>query len=370
MDKWLLKIYLAMAVFISILVFISSSFLFWGKSGSNNFEKKNSLIANQSKILPIDLPKTTGEALARKSLKMVFLGDMMLDRDAGLKIKQKGLAYIFEKTKDSELFYNNDIISCNLEGAVTNGAQHYPPDISYDFAFSPEIIGQLKNYGFNFFNLANNHIMDQGQRGLNETKQNLEMLGLNYSGCPDGQIAECSGKIIQVKNWQIGLVGFSMVYAKLDQEMLQKTIKDLADKTDLVIVNMHWGSEYQHRFNQAQQEIAHKLIDLGADVVVGHHPHVVQGIEIYKDKPIFYSLGNFIFDQYFSQDTQQGLAVLVDINADQRHFSLIPLTSKRGQVELMADNGRLGFFSKLISWSELDFDQSQQIKSGEIILAQ
>jgi poly-gamma-glutamate synthesis protein (capsule biosynthesis protein) len=373
-TRWLNLSYLTVIFSVVALQLATVGFLVWEKHGNGVYGIKvqtpESYSANQSDAVIQNLSDTGSKQEEKKSLSLLFFGDLMLDRDIASKIKQEGLAYLFAKIKESDLFQKRDLIACNLEGAVTNGAQHYPPDNSYDFAFLLEIIGQLKNYGFNFFNLANNHIMDQGQRGLNETKQNLDILGFDYSGCPDGQIAECSGKIIQVKNWQIGLVGFSMVYAKLDQETLQKTIKDLADKTDLVIVNMHWGSEYQHRFNQAQQEIAHKLIDLGADVVVGHHPHVVQGIEIYKDKPIFYSLGNFIFDQYFSQDTQQGLAVLVDINADQRHFSLIPLTSKRGQVELMADKGRLGFFSKLISWSELDFDQSQQIKSGEIILAQ
>jgi poly-gamma-glutamate synthesis protein (capsule biosynthesis protein) len=371
-TRWLILSYLTVIFSVVVSILAAAGFLVWEKYNNVGYEIKvqppESFSANQSDLVIQNLSDTSTKQEVKKSLSLLFFGDLMLDRDIALKIKQEGLAYLFVKIKESDLFQNKDLMVCNLEGAVTNDAQHYPPDNSYDFTFSPEIIGQLKNYGFNFFNLASNHIMDQGQRGLNETKQNLDMLGFDYSGCPDGQIAECSSKIIQVKNWQIGLVGFSLVYAKLDQEMLQKTIKEIADKTDLVIVNMHWGSEYQHQFNQAQQEIAHKLIDLGVDVVVGHHPHVVQGIEIYKDKPIFYSLGNFIFDQYFSPDTQQGLAILVELNTEKLHFSLIPMTSKRGQIELMADEDRSIFFTKLISWSKPNSDQNQQIELGDIIL--
>jgi len=372
-TRWLILSYLTVIFSVVVLLLAAAGFLVWEKYNNIGYEIKvqppESFSANQSDPIIQNLSDKGTKQEANKSLSLLFFGDLMLDRDIALKTKQEGLAFLFVKIQDSDLFQKRDLIACNLEGAVTNGAQHYPPDNNYDFAFSPEIVGQLKNYGFNFFNLANNHIADQGQRGLNETKQNLDLLGFDYSGCPDGQIAECSGKIIQIKNWQIGLVGFSMVYTKLDQEKLQKTIEEMADKTDLVIVNIHWGQEYQDSFNQQQQSIAHKLVDFGADIVVGHHPHVVQGIEIYKDKPIFYSLGNFIFDQYFSQDTQQGLAVLVGINADQRRFSLIPLTSRRGQVELTADKDRADFFSKLSARSELDFEQNQQIKSGQIIFA-
>lgn len=383
--RWLILSYLTVIFSVVALQLATVGFLVWEKYNNVGYEIKvqppQSLSANQSGPITQNLSDTDNKQEAKKSLSLLFFGDLMLDRDIALKIKQEGLAYLFAKIQDSDLFQKRDLIACNLEGAVTNGAQHYPPDNSYDFAFSPEIISQLKNYGFNFFNLANNHIMDQGLRGLNETKQNLDMLSLDYSGCPDGQIAECSGKIVQVnphtydigvgvKDWQIGLAGFSMVYTQLDQEQMSKIVKDLADKTDFVIVNMHWGSEYQHKFSQAQQEVAHNLIDSGADIVLGHHPHVVQGIEIYQGKPIFYSLGNFIFDQYFSPDTQQGLAVIADIGPNRRHFSLIPLTFKRGQVELMTGMDRSGFLSKLSVHSELNFDQNQQIKSGEIILTQ
>ncbi len=105
------------------------------------------------------------------------------------------------------------------------------------------------------------------------------------------------------------MAGFSQVYGLLDADKMLETVRDLASSSDYVVVNIHWGIEYQSKHGQIQQDLAHKLVDAGADAIIGHHPHVVQGSEVYKGKPIFYSLGNFIFDQYFSVETQRGLAV-------------------------------------------------------------
>ena len=109
---------------------------------------------------------------------------------------------------------------------------------------------------------------------------------------------------------------------------MEKIISVLASATDMVIVNMHWGREYEHQYNKRQQEIAQALVDRGADMIIGHHPHVVQGMEIYHNKPIFYSLGNFIFDQYFSADTQEELAVEAVIDGEGMELVLHPLKSR------------------------------------------
>ncbi|MDD5291056.1 MAG: CapA family protein [Patescibacteria group bacterium] len=302
------------------------------------------------------------------SLKILFLGDLMLDRHVGEKISQKGFSYLFENLDEKNFFSGHDLISGNLEGAVTDNGAHYKPEMSYDFSFSPEIISNLKKYNFNFFNLANNHFADQGERGIIETRNNLETQGFYYSGCPDGQTGDCSGKIIEIAGKKIGLTGFSMVYRKFDEAAAKKIIENLAGQTDMVIVNIHWGTEYEHRFNKIQQEVAHTLIDTGADIIIGHHPHVVQGLEIYKNKPIFYSLGNFIFDQYFSSDTQEELAVGVELTEEKTKFSLYPLKSKLSQPELMAEPEKEKFFSDLIAWSDLPETCKKQIKQGKLII--
>jgi len=333
---------------------------------------------------------TLPDSLAdKKSIKLLFFGDMMLDRHVKEKIEQNGIDYLFKNfypegdipkcrlqdAHSDDCFFNDyDLISCNLEGAVTNNGAHYAPVVDYDFAFAPELIDQLKNYNFNFFNLANNHFYDQGERGIIETRDNLDKLGFYYSGCQDGAIAECSSEVINIAHStspgqadiKIGIAGFSMVYSKLDMPEVEREIRQLASTTDLVVVNMHWGQEYEHQFNQVQQDVAYQLIDAGADVIIGHHPHVIQGLELYKNKPIFYSLGNFIFDQYFLEDTQQGLAVSIHITDEQREYFLFPFESKLSQVELMEDKDKKMFLEKLVEWSKVGEEVANQIKLGKI----
>jgi len=267
----------------------------------------------------------------KNPIRMLFLGDMILDRYVAQKIKEQGIDYLFSELEKQNFFDNYNLVAANLEGAVTNSGVHYPPAMGNDFAFDPQIIKELKNYNFSFFNLANNHLTDQGEQGIVETRDNLDELGFYYSGCRDGGVDECSVKIIEIKNKKVALVGLSMVYSKFDLAKAKELIKGLADRVDLLIVNIHWGEEYNTQFSLYQQEIGRGLIDAGADLIIGHHPHIVQGIEIYspsgeagKNKPIFYSLGNFVFDQYFSAETQKGLAVELLLEKSKLHFNLHP----------------------------------------------
>lgn len=312
-------------------------------------------------FLPINANRET-------EITMLFLGDLMLDRQVGAKIKAHGFDYLFTKLKGENFFAPYNIVAANLEGAVTDNGKHYEPKVAYDFAFAPALIQQLKLLGFNFFNLANNHILDQGQKGFLETKANLTALDLNYSGCSDGGTGECSASIVEIKNKKVGLAGFSMVYSEFNLQEAKKIVSELASSTDEVVINIHWGMEYEHDYNKHQENTAHELIDSGADIIIGHHPHVVQGMEIYQGKPIFYSLGNFIFDQYFSTDTEEGLAVGVEIENDKiQRVILSPFRSHESQVELMTKEEKIQFFDKFISWSpSLSTEIKEQIKKGQI----
>ena len=272
---------------------------------------------------------------ADNPINMLFFGDMMLDRFVAEKIKQNGLGYIFGRLDKDGFYDGHDLISANLEGAVTGAGAHYPPVKEFDFAFNPEVMAGLKRYNFNFFNLANNHFGDQGEQGMDETRKNLDKLGFYYAGCDNGITGDCSARIIDVKGYKIGMIGFGAVGNVLDASKSEQIIRELKDKTDLVMVNAHWGEEYSAQFNRLQQELAHGFIDAGADAVIGHHPHVAQGMEVYKNKPIFYSLGNFVFDQYFSAETQTGLAVEFIFNGQGLDYKLHPFASKNSQIRLL-----------------------------------
>ena len=351
------------------------------------------------KSLIVDSNKNFSNTLINnddKKIKIAFWGDLMIDRHVKTKIDKYGVDYLFTKIATSSQWQDaaaSDLMIANLEGAVTDSGEHYPPTMAYDFAFVPERVAELKNYGFNAFTIANNHLADQGENGIIETDKNLEKLGFFYFGCADRQTGKCSSAIKKIGNKNVGFVGASMVYGQLDETELLVAIKELASNTDLTIVEIHWGTEYKHQFDKVQQDLAHKIVDAGADVIIGHHPHVVQGMEIYEPKRattngahanikkgiIFYSLGNFIFDQYFSADTQEGLAVAITLTTnyspvtavagegsssenvplahDDRNgrgargegegeITLFPIKSKSSQAQLMSGQEKEKFLNK------------------------
>ena len=280
----------------------------------------------------------------------------MLDRNVGDRLANRNVSYLLSGLagEENKFFSGYDIISANLEGAVTDNGNHYSPVNYYDFAFSPNRINELKDYGFNYFSSANNHFSDQGQKGVEETRQNLNALNFNFSGSTDSKIDTYSRKDMVISNKKIAMIALSMVYHDFDLEAAKKMVNEAKETSDLVVINIHWGNEYQHQFSKHQQTIGHALVDSGADLIIGHHPHVTQGMEIYKDKIIFYSLGNFIFDQYFSSDTQEELAIGLDFNKTATTISIFPLKSEKSAPRLMNETEKKIFLKKFVSWSEIN----------------
>ncbi|MFA6252817.1 MAG: CapA family protein [Patescibacteria group bacterium] len=332
---------------------------------------KPAIMVNQQYKELLDDEKIN-QAPIEKSVVFLFFGDIMLDRNVGVKIAKNGVAPLLDQLAGEEkrFFMGSDIISANLEGAVTDNGQHYPPVASNDFAFSPEVVSEFKKYNFNFFNIANNHLTDQGVSGVQETRVNLKNLGINFSGCADAEVGECTGKVVEINGVKVAMLGFSMVYHSFDLEEAKKIIGEYKKQADLVVVNIHWGTEYEHEYNTTQSISAHALSDSGADIIIGHHPHVVQGLEIYNNKPIFYSLGNFIFDQYFSADTQTGLGLGLNIDVQTKKGSiyLFPLQSQGSQVSLILDNDKKKFLEQFYSWSTVPLEKKSEIVEGRISL--
>lgn len=353
-------IFLGSFFIISRYRYLADDFQQYGSEILNNHQ---SILSSQTQWrLPENAP-------ANNDLRFYFFGDLMLDRHVGERLAGQPLAYLLSGLDGDNKFWEGaDIVGANLEGAVTDEGKHYAPQNAYDFAFVPERIAELKAYGFNYFTSANNHFSDQGQIGVEETRKNLSELGFNYSGSTDAKIDEYSRKDVIVSNQKIALIGLSMVYNNFDLEAAEKLIETASLETDLVIVNIHWGTEYQHQFSEHQQNIGRALIAAGADAIIGHHPHVVQGMELYQGKPIFYSLGNFIFDQYFSEDTQEGLSIGLNIGSSTTTIFLYPLKSEKAAPRLMTAAEKTKFLDKFSSWSQVDSDLETDIKSGRLDL--
>jgi poly-gamma-glutamate synthesis protein (capsule biosynthesis protein) len=152
------------------------------------------------------------------------------------------------------------------------------------------------------------------------------------------------------------------------REAIQRLIETASKESDMQIAFVHWGTEYEPLHSAFQEDLAKILIDAGAEVVIGHHPHVVQDIALYKGKPIFYSLGNFIFDQYFSEAVQDGLMVDFTPEGGAYHFTLLPVTSRysRSQPMLMLGDERKAFLIELAAKSEPELQE--MIVEGNITL--
>ena len=133
---------------------------------------------------------------------------------------------------------------------------------------------------------------------------------------------------------KIGWVGYNGLIGKIDP--ILEDVKKIKQEADIVAVYTHWGAEYNENFTKTQQEQAHQIIDAGADVIFGSHPHVVEPMEEYKGKIIFYSLGNFVFDQLFSEKTQQELAVGAVFEKGSMEYYIFPLESKNIQINLLS----------------------------------
>lgn len=305
---------------------------------------------------------STVEAFIEGAKTILLVGDIMLDRGVEDVIEQNSIYYPFQKI--SHFLRGIDIVFGNLEGPAVNNPPEFPAN-SLKFAFNPEVIKGASWSHFNLFSLANNHAPDMGKEGLAETKKWLRKYGIAFVGDP---LSVSSNNLnFSFFRDNITFLAFNQIFPFSDKEekMIKaiKTVKSL-NPDNFLIVSMHWGEEYKLINFPAQQRLAHKIIEAGADLIIGHHPHVVQNIEKYQGKLIFYSLGNFIFDQYFFPDTQQGLAVGLEIYPDWQVCRLFPLQINLSQPILMKQNKASEFLIQLARRS--DDKLVDEIKGGII----
>ena len=258
-------------------------------------------------------------------VRIIFVGDIMIDRNVARTIAAEGPGALFAGT--SAFLADADLRVGNLEGTITSNSSiaqknNHVLRFTFDPAQAQAVLGTLR---FDAFSLANNHSLDFGEFGYDETRDQL----LNSIGAqPFGQPFNDKGKLsvkLQARGKTMCLVGYHALFNPATAAAVDE-IARLRPDCWRIIVFAHWGEEYVVRSNAAQQAAARAFIDAGADLVVGAHPHVVQEHEVYKGKAIFYSLGNFMFDQDFSWATTHGLSVRADFFEDKTDFVLTPIT--------------------------------------------
>ena len=238
-----------------------------------------------------------GLSTSRNTITLIAGGDVMLGRSVNTQSqRRRDYAWAFARIADD--FRSADLSLINLESPIVSGCR--PTDTGMVFCAPPDHIQGLLVSGVDIANLANNHIYNYGQSGVNSTLNLLTQNGISPIGFEPA--------IKEVKGIKFGFLGYSP-FLKLDRTQMVQEIGSLRSSVDQLIVTFHWGNEYQTSPTSQQKQLAHLAIDSGADIIIGHHPHWVQDKEIYQGKLIYYSLGNLIFDQMWSEKTREGLVV-------------------------------------------------------------
>ncbi len=271
-----------------------------------------------------------------QDLVLQLAGDIMLGGSALPTFRERGYESAFGPT--GALLVEGDVNFANLEGPVTTRGRPVG-DKQFTFRMEPEALDAIGRVGFNLVALANNHTLDQGMVGLLDTIAHLQQRGIAHAGAGEDLAAARAPAILTVRGLRVGLLAYSAVFppefyalddapgtAFAKKEYLEQDIPAAREKVDLLIVSFHWGEELSPTPKEYQVELAHLAVDRGADVVVGHHPHVLQGIEVYRDRPIFYSLGNFAFSSYSAQVRDGLLARIIVHEGKPAGAWLIPLS--------------------------------------------
>ncbi|MCM0646983.1 CapA family protein [Clostridium swellfunianum] len=245
----------------------------------------------QEKIKPIEERKTP----VKKEVIVSSTGDSTLGWDEKFSFNGS-LGHVFDKNnKDYSYFYKNvapifeadDITTTNLETTFTNS--NIKASKEFTFKAPPEFVQALTNGSIEGVTIANNHTRDYLEQGLIDTKNTLKKADVKYFG-------EGEKWIENVKGQNFGFLGYKgYSYDKAFLKKLDADIEELKNQNAIILINFHWGDEGTYYPNNVQKFLAHYSIDKGADIIIGHHPHVIQGLESYKGKVIAYSLGNFCF---------------------------------------------------------------------------
>jgi poly-gamma-glutamate synthesis protein (capsule biosynthesis protein) len=249
----------------------------------------------------------------------IITGDVMLGRSVGAKsIAWGDPAYPFRKV--AGVLSDADLVFINMENPVFEGCPTNTDPGSFTFCADPKMLEGLILGGVDVVNLANNHARNFGPQGLEETEKLLNENNIRYVGT-EGLLKQ------NIDATGFGFLGFDFTYKKPGPDQVAEiagSVEAAKKQTDILIISVHWGDEYQPHPSDYQKKMAELFALSGADIVVGHHPHWVQDWEILRVKrwnssgeasgvPVYYSLGNFIFDQMWSEKTRTGLVLRLTV---------------------------------------------------------
>lgn len=236
----------------------------------------------------------------KNDVSVLLTGDIMVGRSVMVQgIKTGNFSYPFEKV--GSILRRADVVFSNLENSVFEGCPVIDDSNNLALCASPSMLEGLSSAGIDVVTLANNHSNNYGPDKLQETVRELKRAGIEATYDRNLVVKQISG-------YKFGFLGFhytgSLAPSTRDYDLVSKS----KNEVDKLILGIHWGEQFQEHPTNRQKEWAREFVKRGADVIAGNHPHVVQDIEYIDGKPVYYSLGNFIFDQMW-EDTKKGLAV-------------------------------------------------------------
>ena len=365
MKKNILLILFAILVFALALIITSPFF----KDFRNRFINAKKILAIQKNISKNNGNDKTNE---KSEFTIIGVGDIILGSNYPSDLLPKNDENILKNTQD--VLQNADITVGNLEGTLfDNGGTPKScdnPNVCYAFRMPSKYGKYLKQAGFDYLSVANNHSNDFGETGIRETIKNLDNLNIKYSGIKD--IAESS--ILEKDGKKFGFISFAPNSATVklnDYNYARKLISELKSKVDIVIVMFHGGAEgagaehitRNHEIFHGEDrgnvyEFAHFAIDNGADIVFGQGPHVTRAAELYKNKFISYSSGNFATFGKINISGSMGLApifkIKIDSNGNFISGEIIPVRQTYGSLGPFIDSEKL-VIKKIISLNKSDF---------------
>lgn len=281
------------------------------------------------KLPQADTLSLPAEEESEESITLVATGDVLLSRFVELRMRGRS-DYIFPFRKVSDFLKSADVTFGNLETPIIPGKN--TPSGSLTFRADPESVAGLTEAGYDVLSIANNHAMNFKAEGLLRTIEELTKAGITPVGGGKNMDAAHTPAMVEVKGKKIAFYAYNDSsippgfhgealwdkpgVAQMDIESMKNDVKNALMKADIVVVSMHAGVEYTKKPTKFQQNFAHAAIDAGASAVIGHHPHVTQPVEYYKNGIIFYSLGNFVFDQFFSEEVQMGLVARITFDPE------------------------------------------------------
>lgn len=266
---------------------------------------------------------------------MTFAGDLNLADNVEHYVGGR-TDYVFERWKPGN---HADIFMVNLENPVTTETTKV--EKKYNFKMDPLYLKTLVDGGVTLVNCANNHVFDYGTGGIDDTMRYLDSLGILRVGVGHTLAEARKPVIIERKGRRIGFLGYfgdgdfaatsrRPGFAPRRSRDIVEDVKRLRSSVDFVVVNFHWGTERAAKPDEWQRTLAHRVIDAGADLIVGHHPHVLQGLEQYHGKWIAYSLGNFVFGGNSLSSYDTGV-LNVTLNGPDCTVRLVPVTVRKWQ---------------------------------------